>query len=135
MIRSRWFWVMNSRGRPWRPAGSRGEASAGGVGSPPAFALTRFVAPFAVPFAMQSTIPETVGVKALAQRLDQQLVLGRPRAEVGHDRHVDQLGQEVFAAFDAAAFDPGEDGAVDRPGDDFGRAAGDRVGLLQLLAA
>ena len=32
-------------------------------------------------------------------------------------------------------FDPAEHRAVDRAGDDFGRAAGDRAGLLELLAA
>src|SRR6476469_5748339 len=120
MIRSRWFCSMNSRGRPCRPAGSRGEAPAG---------AESVALPFcAAPLATQRRY-------SLAQRLDQQLVLGGARAEVGHHRHVDELGQEVLTALKAAVFDLAEDRAVDRPGDYFSGAAGDGIGLLQLLAA
>src|SRR6478735_5675914 len=112
MIRSRWFCSMNSRGSPCRPAGRRGEAPAG--------AESVALPSCAAPLAMDRRY-------SLAQRLDQQLVLGSARAEVGHHRHVDELGQEVLAALDAAFFDLAENRAVDRAGDNFGGAAGDRV--------
>src|SRR5262245_60441993 len=72
--------------------------------------------------------------RRLAQRLDQQLVLGGAGAEVGHHRHVDELGEEVVAALEAAGVDLCRDRAVDRAGDDFGGAAGDLSRLLQLTA-
>src|SRR5262245_34396842 len=122
MIRSRWFCAMNSRGNPWRPAGNRGEEPAG------AASFFAFFPSCAVPFATHRRYP-------LAQRLDQQLVLRRARTQVRHHRHVDELREKVVAALDGAGLDLRRYGAVDRAGDDFGGAAGDLPGLLELLAA
>src|SRR3954453_10828149 len=56
MIRSRWFWVMNSRGRPCLPAGRRGGAPVGGVASS-AFAFSPLTPRFAVPLATDRPYP------------------------------------------------------------------------------
>src|SRR6476659_3082803 len=110
---------MNSRGRPCRPAGRREETAA------PAAPSSAF---FAFPLATGRRYPRPWRMRTvptrLSQRLDQQLVLGRPSAEVGHRRQVDQLGEELFAALDRARLDLGQDRAVDRARGDFGATPG-----------
>src|SRR5436305_10034458 len=121
---------MNSRGKPCRPAGRRGEAPVGGDAESlaPAVAAS-FALPFcAAPFATNRRY-------SLMQRLDQQLVLGRARAQVRHHRHVDELGQEVIAALQATGSDAAEQGPVDGPCDDFRGAARNPLGMLELIAA
>src|SRR3954447_1269551 len=126
MIRSRWFWAMNSRGSPWRPAGSRGEEAASAAG---------FAAFLPLPFAAALATPRPYPSPASVQWLDQQLVLGGTGAEVGHHRHVDQLGEEFLVALDRPVADLDHDRAVDRAGDHLGGAAGDRLRFLELAAA
>src|SRR6478752_3277682 len=115
MIRSRWFWAMNSRGSPWRPAGSRGETDASAAGSAAFFPLPFAVAlatprPYPSRWADMSSLARHIGPSAPSvQGLDEQLVLGGAGAEVGHHRHVDELGEEFLAALDRAVADLAQD--------------------------
>src|SRR4051812_16955765 len=110
MIRSRWFWAMNSRGRPWRPAGRRGEEAGSALGAS-FFPLPFFAAAFAMPrpypsrSADKSPRGRHFDGRRSVERLNQQLVLGGAGAEVGHHRHVDQLGEEFLVALDRAVAD------------------------------
>src|SRR5215213_8871841 len=119
MIRSRWFWAMNSRGSPWRPAGSRGEAAVSGAASAAFLALFALATPRPYP---SRSAPKSAQARVThlrlpsVKRLDQQLILGRAGAEVGHHRHVDELGEKFLVALDCPVANLAHDRPVDRSG-------------------